>query len=100
LKQQYIHSKTYNNNENEVKSNRSSSSDNDGSGNSSVYVRLGLKAVSSLLIISLAIFITIYMDNLIIGLISVFVAVVTVLFITGHWRWFYIAAVTAPRDLM
>jgi hypothetical protein len=100
LKHQYIHSKSYNNNENEVKSNRSSSTNIDGSSNRSVYVRLGLKAVSSLLIISFAIFITLYMDNLIFGLVSVFVAVVTVLFITGHWRWFYVAAVTAPRDIM
>jgi hypothetical protein len=39
------------------------------------------------------------MDNLLYGLISIFVAFVTILFITGKWRWFYIAAVTGPRDI-
>ncbi|CRK92993.1 CLUMA_CG006481, isoform A [Clunio marinus] len=39
------------------------------------------------------------MDNLIYAAISFFVAIVSILFITGKWRWFYIAAVTGPRDL-
>lgn len=99
LKQQYIQAKTYNNNENEVKSSKNKLVDGGGSSNSSVYVRRGLKTVSSLIVISLASFIAYYMDNLIYGLISIFVAIVTVVFITGKWRWFYIAIVTAPRDI-
>lgn len=99
LKHQYIQSKTYNNNENEVKSSTNKLVDGSGSSNSSVYVRRGLKAVSSLIVISLASFIAYYMDNLLYGLISIFVAIVTIVFISGHWRWFYIAAVTGPRDL-
>lgn len=70
------------------------------SSNSSVYIRRGLKAVSSLIVISLASFLAFHMDNLLYGLITIFVAIVTVLFITGKWRWFYIATVTGPRDLM
>lgn len=99
LKHQYIEKKTYNNNENEVKTSKNNLVDSSESSNSSVYIRRGLKAVSSLLVISLASFIAFHMDNLIYGLISIFVAIVTVLFITGKWRWFYIAAVTGPRDL-
>lgn len=101
LKQQYIQSKTsYNNNENEVKSSTNKLVEGSGSNNSSVYVRRGLKTVSSLIVISLALFISyLHMDNLLYGIISIFVAIVTVLFITGKWRWFYIATVTTPRDL-
>lgn len=99
LKQQYIHNKTYNNNENEEKNSTNKLVDGCGSNDSSVYVRRGLKTVSSLIVVCLASFIAYQMDNLIYGLISIFVAVVTVLFITGKWRWFYIAAITTPRDL-
>lgn len=99
LKHQYIQSKTYNNNENELKSSSNKLVEGSGSSNSSVYVRRGLKAVSSLIVISLASFIAYSMDNWIYGLISIWVGIVTVLFITGKWRWFYIAAVTTPRDL-
>lgn len=99
LKQQYIQSKTTtfnNNNENETKSKLE---ENGGSSNNSVYFRRGLKTVSSLLVISLASFIAYtHMDNLLYGIISIFIALVTVLFITGKWRWFYIATVTTPRD--
>lgn len=101
LKQQYIGSKAYNNNDNEVKTSRNSLLNDGGSSNSSVVVRRGLKAVSSLIIISLASYIAYsHMDNLLLGIISIFIAIVTVLFVTGIWRWLYIAAITTPRDLM
>lgn len=101
LKQQYIESKAYNNNENEVKtSNNSLLNHHAGSSKSSVYIQRGLKAVSSLIIISLASYIAYcHMDNLFYGFLSIFIAIVTILFITGKWKWFYIAAVTTPRDL-
>lgn len=99
LKQQYIHNKTYNNNENEVKSIKNVLDDSSGSSGSSVFVRRGLKTVSSLIIISLASYIVLFMDNFLYGLIAIIVAVVSVLFITGSWRWWYIFFVTVPRDL-
>lgn len=99
LKQQYIQSKTYNNNENEVKSSSNKLVEGSGSSNRSVYVRRGLKAVGCLVVISLASFIAIYMDNLIYGSIAIAIAVISVIFITGAWRWMYIATVTAPRDV-
>ena len=101
LKQQYIQSKTsINNNDNETRSSTNKLLEGGGSSNSSVYVRRGLKTVSSLIVISLASFIAYsHMDNFLYGLISIFIAFVTILFITGKWRWFYIAGVTAPRDL-
>jgi hypothetical protein len=97
LKHQYIENKAYNNNENEVKSNGSNKLvDDSGASNNSLYI---VKAVSSLIVLSLASFIAFYMDNWIYGLISIYIGIITVLFITGKWRWFYIAAVTGPRDL-
>lgn len=103
LKQQYIQSKTSynnNNNENEVKSSTNKLVESRGSSKSSVYFRRGLKTVSSLLVISLAAFITYtHMDNLLYGLISIFIAFWTIVFITGKWRWIYIATVTTPRDV-
>lgn len=106
LKQQYIHSKTqhYNNNENEVKSDSRNDLLNLGNseyrGSNSVNSRLGLKIVGSLIVIALASFIAYYMDNLIYALITFAVAALTILFISGYWKWFYIAAVTGPRDIM
>lgn len=101
LKQQYIQNKQYNNNENEVRNSNNNKLVDSGqpkNAQRSVYLRRGLKAVGSLVAISFAAFITFYMDNLIYGLISIAIAIVSILFITGNWRWFYIAFVTAPRD--
>lgn len=106
LKQQYIHSKTqhYNNNENEVKSDSRNDLLNLGNsehtGSNSVNSRLGLKIVASLIVIASASFIAYYMDNLIYALIAFAVATLILLFISGYWKWFYIAALTGPRDLM
>ena len=66
----------------------------------SVNFRLGLKIVASLIVIAVASFIAYYMDNLIYALIAFAVAALTLLFISGYWKWFYIAALTGPRDLM
>lgn len=100
LKQQYIQSKTtYNNNENEVNSVKNKLGDSSGSSKSSVYILLGLKAVTSLVIISLATFIVFSMDSFLIGLAAVFIAFVSIVFVTGTWRWWYIFFVTVPRDL-
>jgi hypothetical protein len=101
IKQQYIQSKAYNNNENEVKTCSRNELLNIGSNSDeSVNSRRGLKIVGSLFVIIVASGIAYYMDNFYYSLIPIFVAFVTLLFITGIWRWFYIAAVTGPRDLM
>lgn len=101
LKQQYIDSKTqYNNNENEVNSSRNELVNSKQSSGSSVYLRLGLRIVGSLIVLALATFIAVWMDNLLYAILSFFIALVIIIFITGKWRWFYIAAVTGPRDLM
>ena len=100
LKQQYIESKTYNNNENETKrSTNQLLEGKSGSSKRSVYVRRGLKTVGSLIAASLAFYITYSMGFFWYGLISIIIALVSILFITGKWRFLYIAAVTAPRDL-
>lgn len=101
LKQQYIQNKTYNNNENEVKSVRNKLEESNSSSNGSVFARRGLKAVSSLIIISLASYIAISMDNFIYGSIAIVIGIVTVLFISGLWtfHWWYIFFATVTRDL-
>ncbi|KAL7036209.1 hypothetical protein ACKWTF_008743 [Chironomus riparius] len=40
------------------------------------------------------------MDNYNIGLLTAFVALLIIIFITGLNKWFYIAGVTAPRDIL
>jgi ABC-type multidrug transport system fused ATPase/permease subunit len=105
LKQQYIDSKTqYNNNENEVKTcSRNellSLGNSEQTSGKSVNFRLGLKIVGSLIVIALASFIAFYMDNLTYALLSFFIALLTILLISGYWRWFYIAGVTANRDIV
>lgn len=100
LEQQYIESKAYNNNENEVKRSTNQLLDSNKSGERSVYLRRGLKLVGCLIVLGLATFITVWqMENWIYGVVSFAVAIVTIIFITGFWRWLYIAAVTTPRDL-
>jgi hypothetical protein len=105
LKQQYIHNKTqhYNNNENEVKSSSRnellSLNTVEEASNSSVNACLGLKIVGSLIVLAIASFVAYYMDNLIYAIISLAVAAFTILVI-AYWKWFYIAILTGPRDLM
>ena len=104
IKQQYIHSKTYNNNENEVKTNSKNELINVDSNSEqklfSVNFSLGLKIVGSLIVIALASLFAIYMDNYNIGVLTAFVALLIIIFITGLNKWFYIAGVTAPRDIL
>lgn len=101
LEQQYIESRAYNNNENEVKRSTNQLLDSNKSSESSVYLRRGLKLVACLIVLGIATFITVWqMENWIIyGVVSFVVAIITIIFITGFWRWLYIAAVTTPRDL-
>lgn len=103
MKQQYIESRgTYNNNENEVKRSTNKLLDDEES-NGSVYLRRGLRVVGVLIVIAAvaAVAYFTYMDTWIWIVSSVLLAGVLLLFITGLWtlHWFYIAAVTAPRDV-
>lgn len=102
LKHQYIHNKAYNNNENELKSSSNNLIEErkacKESSRCSVYIRRALKAVASLLILMLASFIAISMGNIYYAILSVLIALVSIVFITGVQRWFYIAGVTAKRD--
>lgn len=104
LKHQYIHNKAYNNNENELKSSNNNLIQDSKSckeaSRCSVYIKRALKAVVSLLILLLASFIAISMGNIYYAILSLFIALVSIVFITGIQRWFYIAAVTSKRDVM
>ena len=100
IKHPYIQSKTYNNNENEVKTSSRNELINVEQKLFSVNFSLGLKIVGSLIVITLASLFAIYMDNFNIGLATAFVALLIIIFITGLHRWFYIAAVTSPRDVL
>lgn len=99
LKQQYIESRAYNNNENEVQRSRNQLVEEEES-RSSVYICRGLKAVGSLIFLGIAAALTYFMEpTWIWSLGSFFIATVLIIIITGFWRWMYIAAVTAPRDI-
>lgn len=100
LEHQYIENKAYNNNENEVKRSTNQLLDSEKSSRRSVSIRRGLKLAGCLIVLGLASFVTVWqMENWTYGIVSFAVAIVTVIFITGFWRWIYIAIVTAPRDL-
>lgn len=106
LKHQYIESKAYNNNENELKSQSNNNliqEDNKSTATNSrcsVYIRRVLKAVASLLVLVLASFIALKMDNVYYAILLALIALISIVFITGSQRWFYIAGVTAKRDLV
>jgi magnesium-transporting ATPase (P-type) len=101
LKHQYNDNKAYNNNENELKTscNNLLQDNTFEESQSSVYTRRALKAVASLIVILVASFIAYTMENIYYTILAIFIALVSIIFITGKWRWFYIAAVTAKRDV-
>lgn len=103
LKHQYIENKAYNNNENELKSTSNNNLIQDKSttetSRCSVYIRRGLKAVASLLVLILASFIALKMDNIYYAILLLLIALLSIVFISGVQRWFYIAAVTFKRDM-
>lgn len=102
LKHQYNDNKAYNNNENELKTSSNNllqdNSHSNEKSRSSVYIRRGLKAVASLIVLLLASFIAFTMDNIYYSILAIFIGLISIIFITGKWKWFHIAAVTAKRD--